>query len=217
MPKYLNIKNWNRKDHFNFFKDYDNPFFNICLQLDVTKLFKFVKDQKLSFFTSLLYLSIKTANEVQQFRWRIRDENVIIHDVVHAGSTVLNNDNETFSFCYFKYNPNFKHFAAHVSRELKDNQASGGKLDPQDFRDDMIHYSVLPWIAFNSISHPRKFNQIDSVPKIVFGKYHRTENEIKMPISIEVHHGLMDGIHVARYLDLFQNYLNDSEKILTFK
>ena len=128
MPKFLNIETWNRKDQSTFFKNYDNPFFNICSDLDVTVLVKFVKDQRLSFFSASLFLSLKAANEIEQFHYRIREEKVIIHDVVHAGSTVLNDDIETFSFCYFDYLPEFQQFDAHVSQKLKDNQANGGKL-----------------------------------------------------------------------------------------
>ncbi|MEL7004699.1 MAG: hypothetical protein AAFN93_18470 [Bacteroidota bacterium] len=30
-----------------------------------------------------------------------------------------------------------------------------------------------------------------------------------MPVSIHVHHGLVDGIHVGQYCDLFQKLLNE--------
>ncbi|MDC6388058.1 hypothetical protein PP182_05170 [Maribacter sp. PR1] len=29
-----------------------------------------------------------------------------------------------------------------------------------------------------------------------------------LPVSIEAHHGLVDGIHIAKYLSEFQNQLN---------
>ena len=213
MITYINIKTWNRKDQFYFFKKYDNPFFNICSEIDVSELYKYVKDTRISFFSASLYLSLKAANDIAEFRYRIRGDKIIIHETIDAGSTVLNED-ETFSFCYFKYSSNFQEFDADVSLRLRENQASGGNLDPQDFRDDLIHYSVIPWISFFSISHPRKFNQKDSIPKIVFGKYHHLYDTMKMPISIEAHHALMDGIHVAKYLDVLQCYLNEPENTL---
>ncbi len=216
MPKYLNIEAWNRKDQFYFFKNYDNPFFNICSDLDISELYKFVKNHGISFFSASLYLSLRSANDLEEFHYRIRGDKVIIYEIIDAGSTVLNED-ETFSFCYFKYFSNFQKFDACVSQKLQENQAKGGKLDPQDFRDDLIHYSIIPWISFSSVSHPRKFNQEDSIPKIVFGKYHHLNDTVKMPISIEVHHALMDGIHVAKYLDFFQDYMNEPGKILKFE
>lgn len=29
-----------------------------------------------------------------------------------------------------------------------------------------------------------------------------------MPVAVHVHHGLVDGIHVGRFLDILQNLLN---------
>ncbi|MBI9037361.1 MAG: hypothetical protein JEY97_04440 [Bacteroidales bacterium] len=30
-----------------------------------------------------------------------------------------------------------------------------------------------------------------------------------MPVCIHVNHALMDGFHVSKYLELFQNFLNE--------
>jgi chloramphenicol O-acetyltransferase type A len=132
---------------------------------------------------------------------------------VHAGSTVLN-DNGTFSFCYFDYNPDFSIFKKTVTDVLEENRARGGVLDPKDERDDMIHYSVIPWIHFTGVSHPRRLRQEDSVPKIVFGKYRESDGALLMPVSVEVHHAMMDGLHVARYLELVQHYADKASDYL---
>lgn len=213
MARYLNIENWNRKGQFYFFKDYDYPFFNICADVDVTALLSYCKDRSLSFFKTSLYLSLKSANEVEAFRYRIRGDRVVIHEVIHCGSTVLNAD-ETFSFCYFDYHASFERFENTVSAALDKNASKGKSLDPQDERDDLIHYSMIPWISFTSFSHARKFQYGDSVPKIVFGKYYEQNALTKMPVSVEVHHALMDGIHVAKFFEFFQKHLNCPEKSL---
>jgi len=212
MTKYLNLQNWKRKDQFYFFKNYDNPFFNLCTELDVTTLYRYVKEKDISFFKAYIFLSLKTANKMESFRYRIRGDKVIVHDIIHAGSTVLNED-ETFSFCYFDYIPDFQQFETNVKKALKENQKKGSKLDAHDDRDDRINYSIIPWISFTSFSNPRMFKNQDSTPIIVFGNYYKVNDLIKMPVSIEVHHALMDGIHVAKFLDLFQHYLNNVESM----
>jgi chloramphenicol O-acetyltransferase type A len=77
----------------------------------------------------------------------------------------------------------------------------------------MIHYSIIPWISFSSISHLRKFNTDDSIPKIVFGKHHKKDNGLVMPVSAEVHHSLMDGLHVGKYLHLLNELYNNLPEI----
>lgn len=211
--KYLDIDKWNRKEQYFFFREYDNPFFNICTDLDVYKLNKFVKAEKLSFFKASLYISIRAANGIPEFRYRIKGNNIIIHDVIHAGSTVLNDD-ETFSFCYFNYFASFTEFNLNAEKKLKENTKRIGGMEAHEDRDDLIHYSMIPWVSFTSFSHARKSIPEDSIPKIVFGKFYSKEGLNKMPVSVEVHHALMDGLHVGKYFDLFQQYLNCPEEIL---
>ena len=213
MEKYLDIESWNRKQQFYFFKDFDNPFFNICANLDLTELVKYVKSKGISFFQASLYLSLKAANEIESFRYRLRGDKVIVHNNIHGGSTILNED-ETFSYGYFDYFPNFGEFEVNASERLAEIHNSSGQLDPKEDRDDMIYYSMIPWISFTSFSHARAFNREDSIPKIVFGKYFEENQLIKMPVSVEVHHSLMDGIHVGKFFDLFQKYLDQPQKYL---
>jgi chloramphenicol O-acetyltransferase type A len=210
---YLDLESWNRKQHFYFFKEYDHPFFNICADVDVTHLLPYTKEHHLSFFIASLFLSMKVANAIPEFRYRIRGERVIVHDVVHAGSTVLNAD-QTFSFCYFDYDGNFRAFNEMASRKLGRYQEGYKSFETEEHRDDLIHYSIIPWISFTSFSHARKFKTGDSIPKIVFGKYFELGGVIKMPVSVEVHHSLMDGIHVGKFFDRFQELLQDPGAVL---
>ena len=103
-------------------------------------------------------MSLQAANEIEEFRQRIRGNEVIVHDTIHAGSTILNDD-DTFGFCYFDYCQDYNDFRENASATLKRYKEQNNSLDPQDFRDDLLHYSIIPWISFTSVSHPRKFGQ----------------------------------------------------------
>lgn len=211
MSTFLDIENWNRKEQFYFFKEYDNPFFNICADVDVTNLLTYTREHHLSFFIASLFLSLRAANSIDEFRYRIRDDRVIVHDVIHAGSTVLNSD-QTFSFCYFDYDGNFQTFNEMASQKLKRYQEGFKSFETAEHRDDMVHYSIIPWISFTSFSHAKRFKTGDAVPKIVFGKYYEDSGIKKMPVSVEVHHSLMDGIHVGRFFEVFQNHVNSPQQ-----
>jgi len=212
MSHFLDLQSWARHAQFEFFRGYQMPFFNICANVDVTALVAWTKRARGSFFKSSLYLSTKAANEVEPFRYRMRDAAVIVHDCIHAGSTVLNDD-ETFSFCYFDYLQPYTEFAARAEEVLR-TMRSEQPLDAQEARDDLLHYSVIPWISFTSFQHARKTGHEDSIPKIVFGKYAAAGETLRMPVSVEVHHALMDGIHVAQYFERLQSYLNAPEDFL---
>jgi len=206
MPSYLDTDRWVRREQFLFFKDYDQPFFNVCVPLDVTELLAVARSREdFPFFVLYHYLALRAANDVEPFRYRLRGDRVLVHDRIHMGTTVLV-DGERFAFCYFEDDHDFSRFAAKATAELEALRAAGGRLEPRNEQDDMVHCSVLPWLAFTSFSHARKRNPEDSVPKIVFGKYFEEGGRFRMPVSVEVHHALMDGVHVGRYFDLLQSY-----------
>lgn len=211
-PRALDLEGWTRREHFELFRHYRDPFFNITAEVDVSRALAHCRRPVgPSFFLSTLYLSLRTANEVEPFRYRLRDDAVVVHEVVHGGSTVLRPD-DTFAFAYVEYAPSFEEFAARAETALAASR-NAGPLDPRDDRDDLIHHSMVPWIAFTGIKHARRPVAGDSVPKIVFGRHHGTPGAERMPVSVEVHHALMDGIHVAAYLDGFQQHLDDAATI----
>jgi len=70
---------------------------------------------------------------------------------------------------------------------------------------------VLPWISFTSFSHARNWGREDSVPKIAFGKFLKENQRTLLPFSVEVHHALMDGLHVGRYLSWLEEALTNAQ------
>ena len=208
-PRRVDLAAWPRRQHFELFRAYDNPWFNLCADVDVTALHAWSGGEgRPTFFAASLWLSLAAANAIEEFRFRIRGDGVVVHPTVHGGSTVLLPDG-TFRFAYYDFDPDLSRFAEHVADVLARVKRESGPLDPQDDRDDLIHYSIIPWISFTSFSHARRWGTDDAVPKIVFGKHREIEGRRLMPVSVEVHHALVDGLHVARFYEGFQRRLDD--------
>jgi chloramphenicol O-acetyltransferase type A len=202
MPRYLDITNWARRDVFEFFRAFDKPYFNVCLRLDVTNLLKMLRDRSNSRGVSVSlayhYFALRAANEIEPFRYRLREGKIIVHDTIHGGTTVLL-PNETFTLAYFDYEANFKKFMDQAQRVVSDVRLGDGGFRP-DPGDDRIHFTTLPWVSFTSFSHARNWGVEDSVPKIAFGRFIKEDERTLLPFSVEVHHALMDGLHVGRYV-----------------
>jgi chloramphenicol O-acetyltransferase type A len=209
MPRPLDLDRWPRRQHFDFFRGYDLPFFNVCAEVDATALAEVCASPGgPRFFIASLYLSLKAANEVEEFRYRLAGDGVAVHDVIHGGSTVLRPD-QTFVFAYFDFDLDFGRFHARAAEVLEQASTGSPVLTPRPDRDDLIHYSVIPWVSFTSFAHARALRRGDSVPKIVFGKHHESGGRRRMPVSVEVHHGLADGLHVGRFFERFQRHLDE--------
>jgi chloramphenicol O-acetyltransferase type A len=206
MFRKVDIDTWARKTTYEFFRDYEDPFFNITTNLDVTHLYRFCKDNDVAFSLAALFLSLQTANEIREFRLRMIDEAVVEFDRVEATQTILNDD-ETFSFCYFESKDDIFEFdrAGKASRE---KYKALKTFDVEADRIDLIYYSAIPWISFTSFKHASRQNNRQTVPRMVFGKIFDDGPVRKMPFSVEVHNALMDGIHVGKFFELFQKKLN---------
>ncbi len=198
---------WNRKKQFELFKTYDDPYFNLTTQLDVTNLYDFMKKNKLSFFLTTLFVALETANEFLEFRLRFFKNKLVEFESINIGSAVLNADN-TFSFAYFERKNSVFEFNTSGKAVLGLDKSN---LDFEENKQvfDLIHCSFIPWVNFTSFKHARK-NEMDAygIPKFVFGKFVDENSAKKMSFSIEVHHALMDGFHVGKFLEKFQYNLN---------
>ena len=126
---------------------------------------------------------------------------------MHASPTI-NRPNGTFGFSYIDYHADLQQFIAAAEIEIAKVQNSSG-LIPAVSGENVIHYSSVPWINFTSVSHARSFSFKDSSPKITFGKMTEENGQRKMPVSIHVHHALMDGYHVGQFINLFQQLMNE--------
>jgi chloramphenicol O-acetyltransferase type A len=202
----LDINTWNRKEHFLFFKQMEEPFFGITTTIDCTKAYQKSKELGISFFTYYLHKTMVAVNTVEPFRYRIIDDEIYIFDQIDASATILRDD-KTFGFSLINYAEDSNEFAENVKREIERIQTTTG-LFTRDFDINLIHFSALPWINFTSFSHARSFTFPDSCPKISFGKMTDNNGQKTMPMSVHVHHGLMDGIVVGEFLECFENLMN---------
>jgi chloramphenicol O-acetyltransferase type A len=199
MTKYLDTTTWARREVFEFFRQFDKPYFNICIQLDVTSLLAALHSRpEVSLSLAYHYFALRAANEIEPFRYRLRDGKVIVHDVIHGGTTVLL-PNENFTLAYFDYDENFEKFIGPAQQAVKEVLSGDGAFRPNP-SDDRIHFTALPWVSFTSFSHARNWKTEDSIPKIAFGKFVKENDRTLLPFSVEVHHALMDGLHVGRYV-----------------
>lgn len=202
MKHRIDIATWPRKDHFQFFSPFDEPFFGVCVEIDCTRAYEMAKDLGCSFFLYYLYKSLVAANYVEPFRYRILDGEVWEYDQVNASPTI-NRPDGTFGYGYMNYESDFSVFLVNAQIEIDRIQNSKG-LEPAICGENVIHYSSLPWIKFTSVSHARRFTSKDSIPKITFGQMTQQNDRRIMPVSIHVHHALMDGWDVGHYLDHFR-------------
>lgn len=115
--KKINLSTWKRKQHFEFFSQFEEPYFGLTVTVYVTTAVQKAKEKGVSFFNYYLHKCILAANQVENFRYRITPDNeVIIHDHIGASAPIMRS-NETFGFSYIPYAEDFDVFAHTVQKE----------------------------------------------------------------------------------------------------
>jgi len=206
ISRYLDITGWKRREHFELFRGMEQPFFSITVEVDATGLRGHCSGQdRPSFFLTALHLLLHAANDVEAFRLRIRGDRVWLHDRVDLTSTILRED-DTFAFGHFPFLERFADFEEHGRAELERVKKPGPLWVPEN-NDGLIYHSTLPWFRFTAFTNAMD-GAADSIPRVVFGRCSRNGDRWVMPVAVEVHHALVDGLDVANFLQRFQHNLD---------
>ncbi|GFI33850.1 chloramphenicol acetyltransferase [Bacteroidaceae bacterium] len=200
MKQVIDINHWNRKEHFEFFSSFDDPFWGTTLEIDFTGLYHRSRQKRQSFFLSSLHAIMKCANATEAFRLRTDGKGVIKYHKVGVSPTI-GRDDGTFGFGFFDYDADFETFAYHASQEIRRvKECSGLAFPAVPECAYAIRYSSLPWFSFSEMKHAGSFKTGDSAPRISTGRLIEKEKRLLLPISITVHHGLVDGLHVGEFV-----------------
>jgi chloramphenicol O-acetyltransferase type A len=206
----IDLETWERSEVFHLFSGFSEPFHGVCLRVDCTESFRFAKQTRISIFLTLVHRALIASHQVENFMTRIVDGAPWRYATIHGGSAV-GRPNGTIGFGFYPYQPELLPFAQEASVEL---ERVKGRTDLERYAgQDLIRFSVLPWFDFTSVSHARNFSAENSAPQITFGKITDAGNRCTMPISIHVHHGLVDGMHVAQFVEQFERYLAAPELV----
>ena len=185
----------------------------MCVNLDVTAFYPFVKRNGYSLTVSMVYVISRASNAIPEFRQRIRGDQVVEHEIVNPGFSMLV-DKDLFSFCDVEYTEDFSEFAGRAAKKISYIKAHPD-LESNSEKDDVLYMSPSPWVSFTSFAHPMPLHPADSIPRFAWGKFFQESDTLKMPLSVQGHHAVMDGIHMGRYYETVQDYLYHPEVVLS--
>ncbi len=112
MKHIVDIETWERRDNYNFFRNFHNSWISITSEVDCTEAFPAAKAAKRSFFLYYLYAVLRAANEVKEFRFRTdKNGQVVYHDQVDIISPIAV-PGKTFYTVRIPYHEDFERFYA---------------------------------------------------------------------------------------------------------
>lgn len=204
----IDMEKWERKEIFKLYSMYSCPFYMITYKLDVTNLYRFVKQKKLSFYLSLIYLCTKAANSILNFRYAIREGKVVLlnrRDIVFCDLTP---GDEIFHITCVDFEGDIEEFCKRASQKSR-SQKKFIEENPGDYR---IAFSCVPWLEMTALTNEHELRkehcEDEATPMISWDKYTEQNGQKILRISLDINHRFIDGIHIARFSEGLQNLIN---------
>ena len=66
----------------------------------------------------------------------------------------------------------------------------------------------VPMLDDTHISHTNSGKKDNATPLFDWGKYYEKDGRIIVPISVQAHHSFVDGLHIGRFVEELQRFLN---------
>jgi len=225
MPQTLDLSAWPRRHHFRFFVGFEQPHFQLTSPIDVTELEAAIRAQGGSRFAAMLHATMWATQAEEVLRLRIRwtgdQPEVVLHDAVHPSFTApvsTSPDDRRWPGCdlpLFGYTTAHycDDYAAFVERltAASARVAEDADVDSQAAQDtdDLVFVSSLPWMTYTDLKHAMKTPQRDSTPRVTWGRFTPAGDRVLVSVSLQAHHGLADGGHVARWFKRLQARVSD--------
>ncbi|EOG1931176.1 type A chloramphenicol O-acetyltransferase [Providencia stuartii] len=208
----FDVKNWVRREHFEFYRHRLPCGFSLTSKIDITTLKKSLDDSAYKFYPVMIYLTAQAVNQFDELRMAIKDDELIVWDSVDPQFTVFHQETETFSALSCPYSSDIDQFMVNYL-SVMERYKSDTKLFPQGVTpENHLNISALPWVNFDSFNlNVANFTDYFA-PIITMAKYQQEGDKLLLPLSVQVHHAVCDGFHVARFINRLQELCNSKLK-----
>lgn len=201
----IDEKSWKRAMHCMVFRNSIEPAFCVTFELDITDFRNKVKAQGYSFTLAMVYAVCKCGNEIEEFRYRFLDGKVVLFDNIDTAFTWLDQETELFKVVNVPLQDTMQEYVPLASKAATEQK----EYFTGPLGNDVFQCSPMPWVTYTHISHTNLGKQDNATPLFDWGKYYEKDGRLLMPVSVQAHHSFVDGIHIGRFADKLQTYMNE--------
>ena len=195
----IDLETYPRRQHFEYFLSLQYPYVGVTNNVDVTELVRFCKEKKYSFYLMFMHVAALAADDIAELRQRIRNRGIIEYSECPTSHIELL-DNGTYCYCTLRHHMGLDEYISCAESARKQCRLNGSLEEADDCK-SMYFISALPWLHYTSLIQPVADGR-DSNPRSTWGKFQKDPyGREQLPVTILAHHGLVDGIHIARFYE----------------
>lgn len=194
----INMENYKRRAHFEYFSSLPYPYAGITVNADVTDALQYSRQNKRSFYLTILHAAALAADGVKEFRQRIRGEQIVEYSECPTSHVELLEDS-SYCYCTLHHHMDLEEYFTLAEKARKTCRENGINEDPEV--ESVYFVSVVPWLNYTALVQPVAGGK-ESNPRLTWGKYEINEKgRFIMPFSVLANHALVDGIHISRFYE----------------
>lgn len=188
---YQAVEAYHRRAQLDFFRKYAYPFYGLTFDLDITAVRDFAREHGYSTYFNLCYLMTRAMQEVEDFRYRLIDERIVLYERLHFRA-IVPSEGGAFAFARFALDDDI-HRANAAGQRAVERARSQIALAEEPLHTNFVFFSALPEVPFTALTHVPSDSPTDAQPKVTFGKYRSGGDGLIAPVGLQVNHIFIDG------------------------
>ena len=193
----IDLASYPRREHYDAFFGLKLTY-SATIQIDITRLLRAIRDLGFRTYPVQIWLLTEAANRIPEFRMsQDGDGRLGIWDQVSPLYTTLNPTTRTFSGIWTPFDAAFPRFYAACIDDMA--RYTTGEFQPQhDLPENVLNISSLPWVDFTSFNLNMPGDYL--LPILTLGRYIEENGRTILPLAIQVHHAVCDGLHLGAFI-----------------
>lgn len=201
----IDIEAWDRKPYFTHFLNETRCTFSLTANIDITVLLERLRDKNMKLYPALIHMTSKIVNTYTEFRTSFDEGGRLGYwGSLEPSFTIFHDEDKTFSSIWTAYSEDFHAFHESYLADLQQYGNMKGLVGKKDQPANTFPISCIPWASFTGFNL-NVFNGGNYLlPIVTFGKYFKQENQVLLPVSLQLHHAVCDGYHAGQFVAKMQ-------------
>ncbi|SFP99598.1 CatA-like O-acetyltransferase [Salibacterium halotolerans] len=184
---------------------------SMTANINVTKLVEVINKNDIKFNAAFCFMVAKIANKDRHFRMAVNEKgNLAYYDYVNPVYVLDQKEVEgRYTTSWTTYKPNFSEFnrcyMSDLSTYTDSNSYFARTLPP-----NIVNISPNPWVSFTSFSIIWEKRLLS--PTVLSGKKFNMNNDIMLPVSLQIDHLAADGYHLGLFFNELQKLADSCEE-----
>lgn len=194
----IDMNEWDRGRLFEAYIERMRVVMSLTADVNVAPMLNFTKTNGLKFYPAMIWAVSKTVNARDEFKYGWNERGKLIKwDFVSPSYAEFHKDDEKCMKTVTEYSDDLFDFHERFLKDREKYKNSRGFVAnrPPNFFD----VSCLPWLRYRSFDMHVFDDGKFLAPVVTWGKYERDGGRCLMPLTMNIHHAVADGFHLARF------------------